>query len=36
MIAVDSSVVIAAFASWHEHHEGARRVLDDRPQVVNL
>lgn len=34
MIAVDSSVVIAAFASWHESHEAARKALDSRPQVV--
>jgi hypothetical protein len=24
--AVDSSVVIAAFASWHEHHAIARKA----------
>ena len=34
MIAVDSSVVVAAFASWHERHEAARKALDRRPQVV--
>lgn len=34
MIAVDSSVVIAAFASWHEQHEPARRALDSGPEVV--
>ncbi len=34
MIAVDASVVIAAFASWHERHEAARRALDGWPQVV--
>lgn len=28
MIAVDSSVVVAAFASWHELHEPARAVVD--------
>jgi predicted nucleic acid-binding protein len=28
VIAADTSVVIAAFASWHEHHEAARRALD--------
>ena len=28
MRAADSSFVIAAFASWHEHHEEARNVLD--------
>lgn len=34
MIAVDSSVIIAAFASWHERHDSARRALDLRPKVV--
>lgn len=34
MIAVDSSVVVATFASWHERHEAARQALDSRPQVV--
>lgn len=28
MIAVDSSVAIAAFGPWHEHHDAARAVLD--------
>ena len=28
MIAADTSLVIAAFASWHEQHEPARRALD--------
>jgi len=27
--AADTSVVIAAFASWHEKHEAARRALDE-------
>jgi predicted nucleic acid-binding protein len=27
--AADTSVVIAAFASWHENHADARRALDD-------
>ncbi len=31
MIAVDSSVVVAAFASWHELHEHALAVLDRAP-----
>jgi predicted nucleic acid-binding protein len=26
--AADTSVVVAAFASWHEHHEAARNALD--------
>jgi predicted nucleic acid-binding protein len=34
MKAVDSSVVIAAFASWHEHHAVARKALADRPRLV--
>ena len=33
MIAVDSSVVVAAFASWHELHEPARAALDRRPRL---
>jgi hypothetical protein len=28
VIAADTSLVIAAFASWHEQHEPARRALD--------
>ena len=28
MKAADTSLVIAAFASWHERHEAARRALD--------
>ncbi|HEX6420238.1 MAG TPA: type II toxin-antitoxin system VapC family toxin [Acidimicrobiales bacterium] len=34
MIAVDSSVVIAGFASWSEHHRQARRILDDGARLV--
>jgi len=26
--AADTSLVVAAFASWHESHDGARRALD--------
>jgi len=26
--AADTSLVVAAFASWHEHHDAARRALD--------
>jgi predicted nucleic acid-binding protein len=33
VIAVDSSVVVAAFASWHELHERARTALDRRPRL---
>lgn len=28
MRAADTSLVVAAFASWHEHHEAARAELD--------
>jgi len=34
MKAVDSSVVIAVFASWHEHHVVARKALASRPRLV--
>jgi hypothetical protein len=34
VIAVDSSVVIAGFASWSEQHEPAIAVLDDGPRLV--
>jgi predicted nucleic acid-binding protein len=27
--AADTSLVVAAFASWHERHEAARRALDE-------
>lgn len=27
MIALDTSVIVAAFGGWHEHHEPARAVL---------
>lgn len=33
MIALDSSVVIAGFAPWHEHHVPAREVLAGRPRL---
>jgi hypothetical protein len=33
MIAVDTSVVVAAFASWHEGHSGAAAALARRPRV---
>jgi predicted nucleic acid-binding protein len=32
--AADSSVLIAAFASWHEKHEAAARALDDGARLV--
>ncbi|MGH3739273.1 MAG: type II toxin-antitoxin system VapC family toxin [Micromonosporaceae bacterium] len=34
MIAVDSSVVIAAFASWHEYHAIARKALARHPRLI--
>jgi len=32
--AVDSSVVVAAFASWHEHHALARKAMAGRPRLI--
>lgn len=34
MRAVDSSVVIAAFATWHEHHALARKAMSSRPRLI--
>lgn len=34
MKAADTSLVVAAFASWHESHEGARRALDRGLRLV--
>ena len=34
MTVADTSVVVAAFASWHERHEAARRVLDGGLRLV--
>ncbi len=34
MKAADTSLVIAAFASWHESHEGARRTLDEGLRLI--
>jgi predicted nucleic acid-binding protein len=34
MKAVDTSVVVAAFASWHEHHERARTVFDQGVRLI--
>src|SRR5262249_22571171 len=31
---VDTSVIIAAFASWHESHALARQVLDQGPSLI--
>lgn len=33
MIAVDTSVVVAAFATWHAGHPGAVSVLARKPQI---
>ena len=33
MIALDSSVVVACFGAWHEHHEVARGELTARPRL---
>ncbi|HKB72061.1 MAG TPA: PIN domain-containing protein [Thermoanaerobaculia bacterium] len=33
MIALDTSVVVAAFASWHEAHSRASAVLARRPRL---
>lgn len=34
MKAADTSLVIAAFASWHESHDGARRALDGGLRLI--
>jgi predicted nucleic acid-binding protein len=34
VIAVDTSVVVAAFASWHERHSAARAVVDQGARLV--
>jgi predicted nucleic acid-binding protein len=33
VIALDSSVVVASFGAWHEHHELARSVLSECPRL---
>lgn len=33
MIAIDTSIVVAAFAVWHEAHDESRRVLDRAPRL---
>ncbi len=35
MKAADTSVVVAAFASWHEHHEQARGALDHSLRLID-
>jgi predicted nucleic acid-binding protein len=32
--AVDTSVVVAAFAGWHEHHAIARKAMASRPRLI--
>jgi predicted nucleic acid-binding protein len=32
--AADTSLVVAAFASWHESHDAARRELDNRLRLI--
>lgn len=34
MKAADTSLVVAAFATWHERHEAARRALDGGLRLV--
>src|SRR5215475_14605 len=36
VIAADTSLVIAAFASWHDHHEPDRRVLDRALRLIDI
>jgi predicted nucleic acid-binding protein len=33
--AADTSVVVAAFASWHEHHDRAREALDRGLRMID-
>ncbi|HEY6455051.1 MAG TPA: PIN domain-containing protein [Steroidobacteraceae bacterium] len=35
MKAADTSVVVAAFASWHEHHDRARNALDHGLHLID-
>lgn len=35
MKAADTSVVVAAFASWHEHHNRAREALDRGLRLID-
>lgn len=35
MKAVDTSIVVAAFASWHEQHERAREALDAGARLID-
>lgn len=33
MIALDSSVAVAGFGPWHEHHTQARKILAGAPRI---
>ena len=35
MRAADTSLVVAAFASWHESHDAARRALDSGLRLID-
>ena len=35
MKAADTSLVVAAFASWHEQHDAARRALDGGLRLID-
>lgn len=35
MRAADTSVVVAAFASWHEYHDRARQALDSGARLID-
>ena len=35
MKAADTSAVVAAFASWHEHHDRARNALDHGMRLID-
>lgn len=35
MKAADTSIVVAAFASWHEQHDAARRALDSGVRLID-
>ena len=34
MTLVDTSIVVAAFASWHEYHSAADRVVDGKARLM--
>jgi predicted nucleic acid-binding protein len=34
LIAVDTSVAVAAFASWHERHEAARKAVERDARLI--